>query len=122
MGQEAILEASLLMLSSHNILNPANGAPIAVPSQDMVLGLYYVTKGRKSTSKEVVKGEGMTFYNSQEVIIALNEGVISKHAHIKVRTHVRIGDELEEKLLDTVAGRVFSMNLYQKRLVILTSC
>ena len=55
LGQEAILEASLLMLSSHNILNPANGAPIAVPSQDMVLGLYYVTKGRKSTPEEVVK-------------------------------------------------------------------
>ncbi|MGY8977601.1 MAG: DNA-directed RNA polymerase subunit beta' [Cytophagales bacterium] len=106
LGQEAILEASLLMLSSHNILNPANGAPIAVPSQDMVLGLYYVTKGRKSTPEEVVKGEGMIFYNSQEVIIALNEGVISKHAHIKVRTHVKVGEGLEEKLVDTVAGRV----------------
>ena len=106
LGQEAILEASLLMLSSHNILNPANGAPIAVPSQDMVLGLYYVTKGRKSTPEEMVKGEGMIFYNSQEVIIALNERVISKHAHIKVRTHVKVGERLEEKLVDTVAGRV----------------
>jgi len=106
LGQEAILEASLLMLSSHNILNPANGAPIAVPSQDMVLGLYYVTKGRKSTPEEMVKGEGMIFYSSQEVIIALNERVISKHAHIKVRTHVKVGERLEEKLVDTVAGRV----------------
>ena len=106
LGQEAILEASLLMLSSHNILNPANGAPIAVPSQDMVLGLYYVTKGRKSTPERLVKGEGMSFYSSEEVIIALNEGVISKHAYIKVRTNVRVGDQLETKLVDTVAGRV----------------
>ena len=58
LGQEAILEASLLMLSSHNILNPANGAPITVPSQDMVLGLYYLTKGRKNTPEFPVKGEG----------------------------------------------------------------
>src|SRR5881392_1255691 len=69
LGQEAILEASLLMLSSHNILNPANGAPITVPSQDMVLGLYYLTKGRKGE-----KGEGKTFYSAEEVIIAHNEG------------------------------------------------
>ncbi|MEQ8927573.1 MAG: DNA-directed RNA polymerase subunit beta' [Fulvivirga sp.] len=107
LGQEAILEASLLMLSSHNILNPANGAPIAVPSQDMVLGLYYVTKGRKSTKEEKVKGEGMVFYSSEEVIIAMNEGILSKHAHIKVRTKVRNANgELETKVIETVAGRV----------------
>ncbi len=107
LGQEAILEASLLMLSTHNILNPANGAPIAVPSQDMVLGLYYVTKGRKGTKENPEKGEGMTFYNPEEAIIAINEGRLSKHAHIKVRTLVRNEDgKLENKLVDTVAGRV----------------
>lgn len=107
LGHEAILEASLLMLSSHNILNPANGAPIAVPSQDMVLGLYYITKGRRSTDKEKVKGEGKAFYSHEEVIIALNEGVISQHAYIKVRTKVRNeNDELETKVIETVAGRV----------------
>src|ERR1700710_1604228 len=66
LGHEAILEASTLMLASHNILNPANGAPITVPSQDMVLGLYYVTKGRKSTDELPIAGEGKRFYNSQE--------------------------------------------------------
>ncbi|MFY0688819.1 MAG: DNA-directed RNA polymerase subunit beta' [Cyclobacteriaceae bacterium] len=107
LGHEAILEASLLMLSSHNILNPANGAPIAVPSQDMVLGLYYVTKGRKSTKEHPVEGEGMLFYSPEEVIMAMNEKRISKHAHIKVRTSVRNSEgELEVKLVDTVAGRV----------------
>lgn len=107
LGHEAILEASLLMLSSHNILNPANGAPIAVPSQDMVLGLYYVTKGRRSTDDKKVKGEGMTFYSADEVIVAINEGVISKHAYIKVRTNVRNENgELESQVIETVAGRV----------------
>ena len=107
LGQEAVLEASLLMLSSHNILNPANGAPITVPSQDMVLGLYYVTKGRKGTKEQPVTGEGRMFYNAEEVIIALNEGQLSKHAHIKVRTKVRNENgELETKVIETVAGRV----------------
>jgi DNA-directed RNA polymerase subunit beta' len=107
LGQEAVLEASLLMLSSHNILNPANGAPIAVPSQDMVLGLYYVTKGRRGTEGNPEPGEGMTFYSSEEVILALNEGRISKHAYIKVRTNVRNEKgELETKTIETVAGRV----------------
>ena len=62
LGNAAILEAQMLMLASHNILNPANGAPIAVPSQDMVLGLYYITKGKVSTKDEVLKGEGSIFY------------------------------------------------------------
>lgn len=107
LGHEAILEASLLMLSSHNILNPANGAPITVPSQDMVLGLYYVTKGRRSIKGHPIKGEGMVFYSPEEVIIATNEGLLSKHAYIKVRVKVRNEqDELETKLLETVAGRV----------------
>jgi DNA-directed RNA polymerase subunit beta' len=107
LGHEAILEASLLMISTHNILNPANGAPIAVPSQDMVLGLYYVTKGRNGTSDNAEKGEGMTFFNPEEVIIAINEGRLSKHAHIKVRANVRLEDgTLENRMIDTVAGRV----------------
>jgi DNA-directed RNA polymerase subunit beta' len=103
LGQEAILEASLLMLSSHNILNPANGAPITVPSQDMVLGLYYLTKGRKGQL-----GEGKKFYSAEEVIIAYNEGKLSKHALVKVRVNTRdkkTGD-METKLVETVAGRV----------------
>ena len=107
LGQDAVLEAQLLMLASHNILNPANGAPIAVPSQDMVLGLYYLTKGRKSTKSEPIKGEGMMFYSAEEVVIALNEQQISKHAYIKVRTNVRNADgSFEHKLIETVAGRV----------------
>ncbi|MCZ6899552.1 MAG: DNA-directed RNA polymerase subunit beta' [Bacteroidetes bacterium] len=107
LGHAAILEASTLMLSSHNILNPANGAPITVPSQDMVLGLYYVTKGRKSTKEHPVKGEDMRFYSPEEVLIALNEGMLSKHAHIKVRVKILDeNDELVTKVIDTVAGRV----------------
>ncbi|MFY0653738.1 MAG: DNA-directed RNA polymerase subunit beta' [Cyclobacteriaceae bacterium] len=107
LGHEAILEASLLMLASHNILNPANGAPITVPSQDMVLGLYYVTKGRRGTEKEPEPGEGMLFYSPEEVIIAINEEKVSKHAYIKVRTTVRTeSGELETQIVETVAGRV----------------
>jgi DNA-directed RNA polymerase subunit beta' len=85
LGNAAVLEAQLLMLASHNILNPANGAPITVPSQDMVLGLYYMTKGRKSIPENPVKGEGMIFYSPEEVIIAYNERVVDLHAYIKVK-------------------------------------
>ncbi len=108
LGQEAILEASILMLSSHNILNPANGAPITVPSQDMVLGLYYLTKGRKSTPDNPVAGEGMKFYSPAEVIIAYNEGRLSKHAHIKVRVNIKDKKtgEMTSQMIDTVTGRV----------------
>ncbi|MDX1905169.1 MAG: DNA-directed RNA polymerase subunit beta' [Thermonemataceae bacterium] len=101
LGHEAVLEASMLMLASHNILNPANGAPITVPSQDMVLGLYYITKGKKGDA-----GEGKTFYSAEEVIIAIDEGKLSKHAHIKVKTRVREGEEIVDKIVETVAGRV----------------
>jgi DNA-directed RNA polymerase subunit beta' len=81
LGSAAILEAQVLMLASHNILNPANGAPITVPSQDMVLGLYYMTKQKKSTDEDVlVKGEGKTFYSLEEVRIAYNEGQADLHA------------------------------------------
>jgi DNA-directed RNA polymerase subunit beta' len=107
LGHEAILEASVLMLSSHNILNPANGAPITVPSQDMVLGLYYVTKGRKTTPEFPIIGEGMKFYSAEEVIIAINEGKLSKHAWIKVRGKERNDDgSLSTQMIETVAGRV----------------
>ena len=107
LGQEAVLEASVLMLSSHNILNPANGAPITVPSQDMVLGLYYVTKGRRGTEENPVLGEGKEFYGPEEVIVAINEGRLSKHAYIKVKVNVRNEEsELEPKIIETAAGRV----------------
>ncbi len=103
LGPAAILEAQLLMLASHNILNPANGAPITVPSQDMVLGLYYITKERKSTKEEPVKGEGMTFYSPEEVIIAYNEGRAALHACIKVRWEDHEGNS---SIIDTTVGRV----------------
>lgn len=102
LGPAAIIEAQMLMLASHNILNPANGAPIAVPSQDMVLGLYYMTKGRKSTKDFTVKGEGITFYSPEEVIIAYNEKKVDLHAFIKVR----IEDRGETKIIETTVGRV----------------
>src|SRR6188508_1148402 len=106
LSNAAILEAQLLMLASHNILNPQNGTPITLPSQDMVLGLYYITKGKKSTETEKVKGEGKAFYSAEEVIIAYNEGVVDLHAHIRVKTNVREGEELIHKLIDTTVGRV----------------
>jgi DNA-directed RNA polymerase subunit beta' len=102
LGNAAILEAQLLMLSSHNLLNPANGAPITVPSQDMVLGLYYMTKPRPGS-----KGEGMTFYSPQEVIIAFSEGVVGMHSIIKVKV-----EDVDENggyfhhIIETTVGRV----------------
>jgi len=106
LGNGAVLEAQMLMLASHNILNPANGAPITVPSQDMVLGLYYITKGRKSTETEKVRGEGLIFYSPQEVNIAYNEGVIDLHAHIKVKANDRKDGEFVNHLIETTVGRV----------------
>ena len=102
LGNAAILEAQLLMLGSHNVLNPANGAPITVPSQDMVLGLYYITKPRPN-----VKGTGLKFYGPEEAIIAYNEGRVDIHAEVKCR--VRDLDENGEpviKLVDTTVGRI----------------
>ncbi|MBP3497249.1 MAG: DNA-directed RNA polymerase subunit beta' [Alistipes sp.] len=102
LGNAAILEAQLLMLGSHNVLNPANGAPITVPSQDMVLGLYYITKPRKG-----VKGSGLKFYGPEEAIIAYNEGRVDIHAEVKCR--VRDLDENGQpviKLVDTTVGRI----------------
>ncbi len=102
LGNEAILEAQMLMLASHNILNPANGAPITVPSQDMVLGLYYITKIRPQAL-----GEGLMFYGPEEAIIAYNEKKVDVHALVKV--YVRDLDENGEpvqKLTETTVGRV----------------
>ena len=102
LSNEAILEAQMLMLQSHNILNPANGAPITVPSQDMVLGLYYITKLRKGA-----KGEGLTFYGPEEALIAYNEGKVDIHAPVRVL--VKDVDEdgnLVTVMRDTSVGRV----------------
>jgi DNA-directed RNA polymerase subunit beta' len=106
LGHAAILEAQLLMLASHNILNPANGAPVTVPSQDMVLGLYYMTKGKKTTKDEIVKGEGLTFYSPEETIIAYNEKRVDLHAFVKVRLQVKEGDKTVNKLIETTVGRI----------------
>ena len=107
LSHAAILEAQLLMLASHNILNPQNGTPITLPSQDMVLGLYYITKGKKSTPEEPVKGEGKAFYSFEEVLIAYNEGRVDMHANIKVKADVRVKEgEIKRELIDTTVGRV----------------
>ncbi|MBC2839142.1 DNA-directed RNA polymerase subunit beta' [Robiginitalea sp. SC105] len=107
LGPEAILEAQLLMLASHNILNPANGSPITVPSQDMVLGLYYMTKERKSTKEVPVIGEGLTFYSPEEVEIAYNEKRVNLNAAIKVRVKdLDEEGELITKIIETTVGRV----------------
>ncbi len=106
LSHPAILEAQLLMLASHNILNPQNGTPITLPSQDMVLGLYYLTKGKKNIPTELIRGEGMKFYNSSEVLIAYNEGRVDLHAWIKVKADVRENGVLKNKLIDTTVGRV----------------
>ncbi|MCB9276131.1 MAG: DNA-directed RNA polymerase subunit beta' [Lewinellaceae bacterium] len=107
LSHAAILEAQVLMLSSHNMLNPQNGSPITLPSQDMVLGLYYITKERRSTAEIKVKGEGRRFYSPEEVIIAYNEGQLDLHAVIKVRARVDDGNgKLVTKLMETTTGRV----------------
>ena len=107
LGPEAILEAQLLMLASHNILNPANGSPITVPSQDMVLGLYYMTKEKKSTKLNKVKGEGLTFYSSDEVNIAYNENKVDLNASIKVRVNdLNESNQIQTKIIETTVGRV----------------
>jgi len=102
LGNAAILEAQVLMLSSHNLLNPANGAPITVPSQDMVLGLYYMTKARKDA-----KGEGLSFYSPEEAIIAYNEGKVDMHAIVNVRSQdLDENGELKTMMIDTTLGRI----------------
>ena len=112
LSHAAILEAQLLMLASHNILNPQNGTPITLPSQDMVLGLYYITKGKKSSETEKVRGEGMRFYSPDEVIIAYNEGRLDLHAWIKVKVNIRENAEISNKMIETTVGRIiFNQNV-----------
>ncbi|MCK4677980.1 MAG: DNA-directed RNA polymerase subunit beta' [Bacteroidales bacterium] len=111
LGNAAVLEAQLLMLASHNVLNPANGAPIAVPSQDMVLGLYYLTKERKSMPENPVKGEGYTFYSPEEVIIAYNEREVDLHAVINVRLKIKKDGQEVTELIETTTGRII-LNQY----------
>ncbi|MFI3320195.1 MAG: DNA-directed RNA polymerase subunit beta' [Rikenellaceae bacterium] len=102
LGNAAILEAQVLMLGAHNILNPANGAPITVPSQDMVLGLYYITKPRPG-----VKGEGLVFYGAEEAIIAYNEKRAQLHATVKCMVEdLNEQGELEMTLVETTIGRI----------------
>ena len=116
LGPEAILEAQLLMLASHNILNPANGSPITVPSQDMVLGLYYMTKARKSTKDSKVLGEGLTFYSADEVNIAFNEGKVDLNAMVKIRAKDFNGKgALVYQIIDTTVGRIlFNQHVPEK--------
>jgi len=107
LGQEAIAEASLLMLSSYNVLNPSNGVPITVPSRDMILGLHYLTKGKRSTLEEPVLGDGMVFYAQQEVLIALAHHKISLNAYIKLRVPKVASDgTIVHERIETTAGRV----------------
>jgi len=119
LSNEACLEAMVLMLASHNILHPANGSPITLPTQDMVLGVYYLTKGRPGQ-----KGEGLTFGSSEEVEIAYNEGVVAKHAFIKVRIPkydeetrqyvVKENGEPEFEIIETTVGRVLFNKIVPK--------
>ena len=101
LSNEAVLEAQILMLQSHNILNPANGAPITVPSQDMVLGLYYITKIRPGA-----KGEGLTFYGPEEALIARNEGRCDLHALVKVIVDDLVDGKIQKRMVETSVGRV----------------
>ena len=101
LSNEAILETQILMLQSHNILNPANGAPITVPSQDMVLGLYYITKIRPGA-----KGEGLTFYGPEEALIARNEGRCDLHALVKVVVGDLVDGKIQKRMVETSVGRV----------------
>ena len=109
LSNEAILEAQILMLQSHNILNPANGAPITVPSQDMVLGLYYISKIRPGA-----KGEGLTFYGPEEAIIAHNEGKCDLHAQVKVLVDDIVDGKPCKHMVETSVGRVIVNGIIPK--------
>ena len=112
LSNEAVLEAQILMLQSHNILNPANGAPVTVPSQDMVLGLYYITKIRPGA-----KGEGLMFYGPEEAIIAFNEKRCAEHALVKCMV-----DDIDENgkpirhIVETSVGRIIVNEIIPKEL------
>ncbi len=107
LGHAAILEAQILMLSAHNMLNPQDGSPVTLPSQDMVLGLYYLTKPRKTKGAQKVLGEGRVFYSAEEVVIAFNEKKLDLHAIIKVRANVEdTPGKMVRKIIETTVGRV----------------
>ncbi len=106
LGHAAILEAQILMLACHNMLNPQDGSPITLPSQDMVLGLYYLTKEILDETRETIAGSGMKFYSAEEVVIAYNEGKVALHAPITVRTTVKKDGELVTDKVETTVGRV----------------
>ncbi len=107
LSNASILEAQLLMLGSHNILNPQNGTPITLPSQDMVLGLYYMTKEKRSMGDVVVKGQGLKFYGAEEAIIAYNEGKVELHAAVHCKVRVKNADgTFGMKLMETTIGRI----------------
>jgi len=115
LGPEAILEAQLLMLGSQNILNPANGSPITVPSQDMVLGLYFMTKQLDSTETMKVKGEGLAFYSPEEAEIAYAEGQVSLNAKVRCKLPVKVDGELVTKLIETTVGRIIFNQIVPKQ-------
>lgn len=114
LGPEAILEAQLLMLGSQNILNPANGSPITVPSQDMVLGLYFMTKEAHSTDDYKVKGEGLVFYSPEEAEIAYAEGKASLNAKVRCRLTLKENGEFVTKLIPTTVGRILFNQIVPK--------
>lgn len=116
LGNAAVLEAQLLMLASHNVLNPANGAPITVPSQDMVLGLYYMTKAKKTTKELPVKGSGLAFYSPEEAIIAFNEKRVDLHAIVRVKTAVKEKEVISDKLIETTLGRILFNQVVPKEM------
>ena len=113
LGNEAVVEAQMLMLEPHNILNPANGKPITVPSQDMVLGLYYITKLRKGD-----KGEGLKFYGPEEALIAYNEGKVDMHAIISVMADTidENGQRVNKLIEETSVGRIIFNNVVPEEL------
>ena len=115
LGPEAILEAQLLMLGSQNILNPANGSPITVPSQDMVLGLYFMTKELSSTEDMKVKGEGLAFYSPEEAEIAYAEGRVSLNAKVRCRLPVKEDGQIVTKLIETSVGRILFNQIVPKQ-------
>ncbi len=106
LSHSAILEAQVLMLSSHNMLNPQDGSPITLPSQDMVLGLYYLTKERQSIPENPVIGEGRKFYSPEEVLIAYNEKQLDLHAGIECRVELEENGQIVHKRIKTTVGRV----------------
>ena len=107
LSNAAVLEAQTLMLSSHNILNPQNGAPMALPSQDMVLGLYYITKGRKSEKGHPMKGQNKVFYSADEVVIAFDHKQVDLHSWIKVKyNNVQADGTRKDEMIETTVGRV----------------